>query len=410
MKSLISLARRAPKATSAFILMLAAAIIVPAALFAWGPSRDTYTIAVPADHVTFNSITDNPSQGDERNFVQVRESTASNTTYADSISLTAGKEYVVFIYFHNNASSSLNESGVGIANGAYAKAAIPATVKKGSTSTAVGYVGASNATPAEVWDNIDFNNNTNGDIALRYVPGSTTIHSFGAVNGATMSDSIVTTGAPIGYESLNGVVPGCNEFAGYITLRVKADQPDFTLTKQVRISGTTDWKETVAVKTGDSVDYLITYKNTGTTVQNDVVISDTLPAGVTYKAGTTYVVNSTNPSGVKVSDKIVSGGINISDYAPGAAAYVKFSAIITAKSDSLPTCGTNTLINNAKVETNNGSKEDTANVTLEKECTDTPPELPHTGPAADILSIVGLGTLVTTLGYYVASRRSIIGR
>ena len=222
-----------------------------------------------------------------------------------------------------------------------------------------------------------------------------------------MSDTIVSTGAPIGYDALDGVVPGCNEYAGYITLRVKADQPNFTVSKQVRVSGTTEWKETVAVKTGDSIDYLITYKNTGTTVQNDVVISDALPVGVAYKAGTTYVVNSTSPSGVKVSDKIVSGGINISDYAPGAAAYVKFSATVTAKSESLPKCGTNTIVNTASVATNNGSKEDTANITLDKICEETPPELPHTGPAADILSILGLGTLVTTLGYYVASRRTI---
>ena len=27
--------------------------------FAWGPSRTTYTMAKPADHITFNSIVDN---------------------------------------------------------------------------------------------------------------------------------------------------------------------------------------------------------------------------------------------------------------------------------------------------------------------------------------------------------------
>jgi hypothetical protein len=98
---------------------------------------------VPATYVTFNSITNNPAHGDERNFMQVRESTASNETYADSIALNPGKEYVVYMYYHNNAAANYNASGVGIAHGAFARAEVPAVVKNGSTGTkAVGYVGA----------------------------------------------------------------------------------------------------------------------------------------------------------------------------------------------------------------------------------------------------------------------------
>ena len=95
------------------LAIVATAIAVPTALFAWGPSRATFTTAVPATYVTFNSITDNPSQGDERNFVKVREANAGNETYSDSISLTAGSEYVVYIYFHNNAASNYNLTAIG---------------------------------------------------------------------------------------------------------------------------------------------------------------------------------------------------------------------------------------------------------------------------------------------------------
>ena len=51
MSKLTSLIRRAPKRFSAVALMVAAAIIIPAAVFAWGPTRDTFTIEQPADHV-----------------------------------------------------------------------------------------------------------------------------------------------------------------------------------------------------------------------------------------------------------------------------------------------------------------------------------------------------------------------
>ena len=410
MTKLISILRNAPKRTAAIALMIALAIIVPATLLAWGPSRATFTTAVPATYVTFNSIIDNPAQGDERNFVQIRDAVSSNTTYTDNISLVAGHEYVVFVYFHNNAASNFNGTnfdGTGVAHGAYVKTDIPAVISNGSTSTKlVGYVGAANANPTEVWDDVTLSNTTGGDIALRYVPSSATIHSFGAVNGLTLPDSIATTGTALGYSSLNGVVPGCNDYAGYVTFRVTADQPNFTLSKQVHKTGATGWKETEALNIGDSVDYLITYTNTGTTTQNDVVVSDILPAGITYTDGTTYVANGTNPNGIKVSDNLTkASGINIGNYAIGTNAYIKFSAKVTATSASL-NCGLNTLVNTAKADTNNGIKTDTANVTLTKTCT-TPPELPLTGAGDSIATILGLGTIVTSVGYYIASRRAI---
>lgn len=416
--SIFSLMRKAPKRTSALVAMIAAAIIVPGALLAWGPDRQTFTTAAPADYVTFNSITDNPAHGDERNFMQVREATASNTTYSDSISLQSGKEYVVYVYYHNNAAANLNL----VANGTYAKAQIPAVVPAGSNGTkAVGYVGATNATPKEVWDDISFKNTTGGDIALRYVTGSATIHNFGATDGAKLSDNIVTSGASLGYNAIDGNVPGCDEFAGYVTFRVKADQPNFTIEKQVRKAGTATWSENVSVKAGDTVDYQIQYKNTGTTEQKNVVIKDKLPKGLTYVAGSTYLKNASNPSAKQVSDNLTKDGINIGHYTPGSNAYLKFSAKVTAKDLE---CGTNTLNNIAQAVTNNGTKEDDAKVTLTVECEEVdeckpgipvgderceeiPPELPTTGAGENIAAILGLGSIVASIGYYIASRRAL---
>ena len=74
MSNVLHLLRNAPKRTSAVIAVVAAVVAVPAMLLAWGPTRPTYTIEHPADHVTFNSITNNPNiGGDERDFVGIRE-------------------------------------------------------------------------------------------------------------------------------------------------------------------------------------------------------------------------------------------------------------------------------------------------------------------------------------------------
>jgi len=405
MRKLISIIRQAPKRASAIALILAAAIIVPSTALAWGPSRQTFTIEKPADYVTFNSITNNPAHGDERNFVQVKEASASNSAYVDNIALTAGKEYTVFVYYHNNAASNLNESGKGVATGAYAKVEIPAIVKQGATATkAVGYVGASNAKPNQVWDDIAFSNATGGDIALRYVPGSAKIHNRGASNGATLSDNIITTGATLGYSAIDGVIPGCNDYAGYVTFNIVADQPNFTVNKQVRLAGTTEWSETVNAKPGATVEYQIQYKNTGSTQQNNVVLKDILPSNVSYVAGSSFLKNDNNPSGKQLSDNLTtSTGINIGHYLPGANAFVKFSATVNDVESDF--CGVTTITNIARVETANGSKQDGADIIVESdnECID----LPTTGPADSIVTIIGLGAATASVAYFVASRRAL---
>jgi hypothetical protein len=128
-KNISSYLSYAPKKMIAAVIMIASAIVVPTVYFV-GPSRDTFTTAKPADYVTFNSIVDNPVQGDERNFMQVKATDAANSTYTDSISLTPGKKYTVFMYYHNNAASNLNLT----ATGSYAKAQIP-VVNKGASNT-----------------------------------------------------------------------------------------------------------------------------------------------------------------------------------------------------------------------------------------------------------------------------------
>lgn len=361
MKSIINTLRYTPKRLAAVFAVIVA-VAAPVAIMAWGPERPTYTTQNPAPHVTFNSITNNPAHGDERNFVQVKAADAPNSAYAEQVNLEAGKEYDVYIYYHNNAKTSLNASGAGIAQDAYVRAALPAVVD--GSAEVVGHVGAANAQPKDVFDEATFK--SDGQVALRYVPGSATIQSFGAVDGKKLPDSVVTTGAPLGYDALDGKLPGCEEFAGYVTLRVKADQPNFSVEKTVRKSvndgGDKEWKETVAAKPGDTVDYQIKYVNTGTTEQKDVVIKDMLPKGMTYVNGSTMYANANNPSGAKATDEVTTTGINVGNYAPKANAFVKFSAKVNA-SDDLE-CGNLTLKNVARVDTNNGSKEDDANVTV----------------------------------------------
>lgn len=421
MKKLIAAVKRAPK-SAALVSMLAAAIVVPAALFAWGPDRPTYTYDRPADHVTFNSMTGTENYGDERNFVRIKEATAPNSTYSDDIAMQPGKEYSVMVFFHNNAKTSLNSAEndyKGIAKNTKMRVQMPATVKAGEKARITGFISADNAQPQEIWD--EAYGSVSNNVALRYVPDSAVITSNGAVNGQKMPETLYTTGAALGYDSLNGKLPGCNQYAGYVVFKVKVDQPNFEVNKTVSLKGKNDYKESVTTTAGSEVEYKIHYKNTGTTEQKDVVIKDVLPAGVSYIAGTTQVSNGASSHQWKptTDNEVTKGGLNIGNYAAGAGAYVKFTAKV-ADNANLAKCGVNTLTNKATAETNNGNKSDTADVTVTKTCVPgtpekpttpttptTPTELPKTGAADGILGLFGLGSVVAAISYYVASRRSL---
>ncbi len=407
-KALLSAVKRSPKAV-ALVAAVTGAVLVPAALLAWGPDRPTYTIEHPADHVTFNSITNNPAYGDERNFVRIKEATASDSTYSDNVTLQGGKKYEVYVYYHNNASSSLNASGVGVAKNVQLRMEMPAVVHAGESGDLNGYISASNATPGTVYDNATMTA-ANADVALSYVPGSATIHNFGSTNGQALPDSIMNTGTKLGFNALDGVIPGCNEYSGYVVFDVMAETPNFEITKQVSPAGQKQYTSSVNANLGDTVDYKVQYHNTGDIEQDNVIIKDTLPAGTTYVPGSTYISNAvTNSEWSKVdSDELVKGGINIGDYAPDGNAYIKYSAKVT---DTSLLCGTKTYTNSVSANTENGSKSATADVVVSKPCQpgETPPptvtELPQTGTTSSVLTFIGLGLATTTAVYAARSER-----
>lgn len=449
MKNLFRALRRAPK-KSAFVAALLMAAVVPAALLAWGPDRPTFTLQNPATYVTFNSITDNKKHGDERNFVQIRNYT-DNGKFGENVDLVPGKEYEVYVFYHNNASSNFNSAEhnyKGIARNTKMRVQMPATVNAGASARVTGFVSASNANPAQVWDEAYGKNTSDGAVALRYVPNSAKVTSEGPVNGQAIDLTKLASadGALLGYDALDGNLPGCNPYSGYVTYRFKVDQPNFEITKEVSPAGKNQYTKNLAVKPGDKVDYKIKYKNTGTVTQENVTLKDELPAGVTYVAGTTqYSSSKTNNQWTPVkNDTLTTDGINFGSFAPGGALYVKFSAVVVTN-DKLE-CGNSKLVNTAKVYTENGSKSDDATVTVNKDCKEEPKPkyievcrlsdskypvrikenefdknkhsmnpkdcevedvttLPETGVADVLTGVMGLGALTTATYYYVASRR-----
>lgn len=407
--------------------------VVTSSVFAGGPEkRPTYTSKSPADKVVFNAIVDNPEHGDEREFVLIRE--AGKGTYTGKIKLQPGKEYEVYSYFHNNAKSSLNTgAGTGIARNVRMSADVPTVVKPGEQGKISTSITADNATPKKVWDEAYVTSDST--VALRYVPGSAVVHSGGGVNGKVLSNSLFSpAGTFLGYSELNGVLPGCADFAGYVVYRLKVDQPNFEVKKEVSLADKNKWSNEVSSSLSGKVDFKISYKNTGTTTQNNVTIKDVLPKGLKYVPGSTVLTNVSNPNGLKVSDNIVNNGINIGNYGAGATATVTFSATVDSDRTQYA-CGKNTLVNKASAITSSGTKQDDARVTITVECKPdeckpgvpkgdkrcekcvpkdgevvdkdgncVPAALPTTGPAQIVAGILGVTLVSLGVAYWIRSR------
>lgn len=375
----------------------------------WGPDRTTFTWDDPATYATFNSITDNPQLGDERNFVRVRE-VKDGEKFGDEVTLEAGKTYEVYIYYHNNADAhEIGKTAVGIADGAAVKSSFPAVVKAGEKATVTATIFASDTNPLAVWDGAYMN--PSQDLYLRYVPGTATIHNGGALDGQSIGpDYLFGDGALLGYNKFSGILPGCNEYAGYITYQVFADAPGFDISKSVV-------GDTSTVRAGDIVTFKVRYDNTGTMDQNNVVVRDTLPDKLEYVVGSAKLYNNNFPDGKEVNDDIITeNGMNIGDYAGGNGwAEVTYQVLVKEGVE----CGEE-ITNNVIVSTTDGNKHadltltatrDDCNVIV-KTCATNPEmegcqELPNTGPAEIVMACVIVAGIAGGGYYFYRTRKTI---
>lgn len=198
------------------------------AVLAWGPERPTYTMNNPAHSATFNSITDNAAVGDERDFVRIVEKNTGNE-YVSDIELEAGKQYEVYIYFHNDASATFNDKAhnyVGVARETRVSTDFPDELAAGEVGRVIGKISSTTTTPETVWD--DAYVRAKQAMTLHYVEGSAKIFNNWPSNGTVLSTRIFSDeGTYIGLASvndkseLNGVIPGCDQYSGSINYTIQ---------------------------------------------------------------------------------------------------------------------------------------------------------------------------------------------
>lgn len=188
---------------------------------AWGPERPTYTMAHPAEKAVFNSITDNAAIGDERDFVRIAE-VDSGKAFTSELIVEPDKDYIVMIYYHNDASATFNDAAhnrVGFAENVRMMSFFPSQLAKGERGKIDGVITTSNTTPASVWDEAYIT--AREAVTLQYIEGSAVIRNQKKSDGTLLSAALFTNeGVLLGTNSLNGLVPGCDEYAGQVFYRI----------------------------------------------------------------------------------------------------------------------------------------------------------------------------------------------
>lgn len=344
----------------------------PQQVYAWGDSgggRPSYTTdevnnGALDEAITFNSISDNPVLGgDEKNFVGARRVDSDSAVWnANTIAAEDGEKYYIRMYVHND-----NPGGIdAVAKDTSVRFDIAEGI--GTEAEVQGVITSSNTSPSEYYDSVRFTSGT--AFHLEYVPGSAFIENNGiAANGGMgLSDEIVETetGVLIGYDVLDGNLPGGYPYVAYVGIEVKVVYDySYTVDMQVRPAGEADaaWQEKVAAKIGDEVEFQIAFQNLETLSVADVMAKTVLPEGLEYVDGTMMLYNSAHPQGFTFEDGAVLffDGINTGGYDSNSNFYLRFTAKVV---DTRLSFGENTLVSWGQVGIGSGLKQDSVSVVV----------------------------------------------
>lgn len=406
---------------------------------AWGPERATFTMENPATYPTFNSITNNPTIGDERDFVRVGEINADVTDLKDEVEVVPGRQYLVYVYFHNNASSTFNDSAhnhSGVALRTRMASSFSTVLTPSDRGKITATITADNTNPASVWDEAYMTTSTD-KVLMHYVSGSAKIYNDWGTNGNVMPSSLFTEeGTLLGLNALNGVIPGCEEYHGVVSYVLQAEELGGSIDKTVSTDGE-NFSESANLTPGEEATFQLTIANTGDIALTNATIRDTLPAGLTLVPGSVQLRANGSETWDQLSDNILETGYNLGTIGTGNTVYITYKVVAGEDFD----CSGSELMNNAVLTYDSDvatgdSREDSATVIVTKadcedppvpldDCTNNPgqpecqktcatnpemegcQELPNTGPVEIILAIVIIAGICGG-GYYLYRTRKTL--
>ena len=294
------------------------------------------------EQITFNSISDS-DYGDEKDFVTVKSTDKEIEIWnGDKIVVEDGQTYTIRMFVHNNSDFGADS----IAKGVKASFSLPTTVSK--VHSIIGYLDCENAKPVRYWDGITLC--SDDTFFVEYVGGSARFtNELGTV---MIPDEVITSGSNLGYDKMDGFMPGGYKYSGELTIDIKVHKSVMSrCSMKCRLKGSDEWAEYVYANVGDEVEFQIEYKNLSSEMVKDVMIRDILPNNIVYIDDSTKLYNSNHSEGLRViSNTLTTSGINIGNHAPKGNSYVRFTGVVIDKNLAQ---GRNQLVNWANTTVEN---------------------------------------------------------
>lgn len=302
--------------------------------------------------IVFNSIED--VDGSEFNFLSAQEDKGKdewhNTWQGNNITVEDGKEYYIRLYVHNNNPNGRDA----IAEDVTVSVVIPRDIS--NKIVVNGFITSSNAIPQQYEDYVNFISDI--PFHLEYIEGSTQLfnNSIGK-GGLELGDEVITNdGILIGFDALDGKIPGCYYYDNYILLKVRAVF-DHTMESSFRLccdDNNYGWTTSSSAEIGDEIEFrtIYIYKGEDINVSPRVLVSYKLPSGLKYISGSTTISTRTVKSKLIKEDDIVNDGIDISSYISDESPAVNISIKASVVPEGLGE-GYNFLISHTKVKADN---------------------------------------------------------
>lgn len=184
---------------------------------------------------TINSVCDNPSFGDERSFIHIRP-IGDKEWYRDLV-LESGQQYEIDIFFRNDSNPKYNSSEYNhkaVAVKSRVAIDLPRFIsksKKSKISVKLMYDSLSHVSLSCV-DSISIELSGKEHDEIHYVSGSAQIFNHWKTNGTILSASLFSfEGTLIGLNSLDGVIPGGDDYSGCIRLFINVGKLKYDISE-----------------------------------------------------------------------------------------------------------------------------------------------------------------------------------
>lgn len=252
---------------------------------------------------------------------------ANSSQKTDWQSQTQGREgeTISFLFYYHNGIENT------VARNTHLRVDIPQTPQDRFKIT--GFLWADN-TAQTISDTVIVE--TNKDLILQYIPGSTKWYPDRSQTPKNLPDGITS---PKGINI--GDIKGCWPYAGYVVFQARLNTPPapkLALTKKVanstREQGTYNWQKEVSAKKGEEIAFNLFVYNPGNTSLEKVLVKDYLPQGLSYIHNSTKLFDGKKQ--VSLPDGITAGGITLKTLSAGIerGVYITFKTRVTTNRQS----------------------------------------------------------------------------